>query len=174
MTGFDTCLAVVLREEGGYVDDSHDPGGITNLGITKAVWDAWVHHDSTEAEMRALTPAAVAPLYRVQYWLPVAGDSLPIAIALCVFDFAINAGVSRSARTLQQVVGAAADGHIGPATLKALQALAVAKGLAEVVRQFKAAKIAHYRSLPTFSRFGKGWLARCDRIETAALKMGVA
>ena len=32
---FDACLAVVLVQEGGYSDDPADPGGATNMGITR-------------------------------------------------------------------------------------------------------------------------------------------
>ena len=39
---FEQCLALVLKEEGGYVDNPHDPGGMTNHGVTKTTWESWV------------------------------------------------------------------------------------------------------------------------------------
>ena len=36
---FDKCLAMLLKHEGGFVDHHKDPGGMTNLGVTKAVYD---------------------------------------------------------------------------------------------------------------------------------------
>ena len=40
MTGnFKECLAIVLKSEGGYINDSRDSGGMTNLGVTKRVWE---------------------------------------------------------------------------------------------------------------------------------------
>ena len=36
---FDKCLEMLLEHEGGYVNDSLDPGGITNLDITMRVCD---------------------------------------------------------------------------------------------------------------------------------------
>lgn len=171
MTAFTDCLAILLKEEGGFVNNPHDPGGITNLGVTAKTWAAWTGTKPTEADMRALTPERVGPLYRTRYWNAVLADCLPPALALIVFDFAVNAGPARAAKMLQGVVGASQDGSVGPATLKALQALAGAKGLAEVVRSYMNARRAYYRSLGTFGTFGKGWLARCDRIETNALRM---
>lgn len=168
---FDAALPVILQEEGGYVNDPQDAGGITNLGVTKAVWDHWCGHVTTDADMRALTPAKVAPLYRAQYWNALQGDALPGALALCVFDFGVNAGINRGARYLQQLVGAAADGHIGPATLKAVQQWVTAHSLADAVRGYQNERRAYYRSLGQFPRYGKGWLARCDAVETAALRL---
>lgn len=168
---FDDCLAVILKHEGGYVNDPHDPGGMTNLGVTKRVWDDWSGRESSEADMRGLTPAKVAPLYRANYWNALQCDALPIALALCVFDFGVNAGVGRGARYLQQVAGTAADGHIGPATIAAVNALAKSLGVAELVRRYSIARTAYYKSLTLFPRYGKGWLRRVDETETAALRM---
>ena len=33
-----------------------DPGGMTNLGVTKRVYEAWVGKEVDESDMRALTP----------------------------------------------------------------------------------------------------------------------
>jgi lysozyme family protein len=162
MTDFDDCLSITLREEGGFVDDPQDSGGMTNLGVTRRVWEAWTHQPASEADMRALTSAAVAPLYRAQYWNAVVGDQLPSGIDLCVFDFAVNGGVSRAARTLQACVGAVQDGHIGPATLAAVA------GHAGLIDAYQNAREAFYRGLPTFAHFGNGWTARTERIRARA------
>ena len=168
---FSQCLAFTLGQEGGYVNNRADPGGETNLGVTKRVWEAWVGHGVSSADMRALTPNAVAPLYRARYWQACNCDKLPPAIALCVFDWAVNGGASHAARDLQQIVGAVADGHIGDATLKALQQAATAVHLPVLIRRYLDERRAYYRSRPTFATFGKGWLARVDAVEAAALRM---
>lgn len=172
MTAFDTALAAVLAEEGGFVNDARDPGGMTCCGVTKATWERWCGHTASEADMRALTPAKVSPLYRAQYWNALHCDSLPGALALCVFDFGVNAGVSRAGRMLQQLVSATQDGVIGPKTLTAVKQCVAELGVPELVRRYQNMRRGYYRNLSTFAHFGKGWLARCDRIETAALKMG--
>ena len=35
---FGKCIALVLQHEGGFVNNPKDPGGATNLGVTKKVW----------------------------------------------------------------------------------------------------------------------------------------
>ncbi len=157
-------FAAVLRHEGGYVNHPKDPGGMTNLGVTKRVWEEWVGHPVDEAAMRALTPAMVEPLYRAKYWNAVRGDELPAGVDMCVFDVAVNSGPGRAARLLQAAVGAAVDGGIGPKTV----AVAVAKPPAETIDAICDGREAFLRSLPVFSTFGVGWLARVERVRREA------
>jgi lysozyme family protein len=58
---FESCLKSVLHHEGGYVNHPADPGGMTNLGVTKRVWEEWVGHEVDEKTMRGLTPEIVGP-----------------------------------------------------------------------------------------------------------------
>ena len=39
---FKECLDLVLKSEGGWVNHPSDPGGETNLGVTKRVWEEYV------------------------------------------------------------------------------------------------------------------------------------
>lgn len=171
--GFDAALNVILAHEGGFVNDPRDPGGMTNLGVTKDTWEAWTKRPASEADMRALTPAKVAPLYRDRYWNALRCDDLHPALALCVFDFGVNASVKRAARYLQAVVGAAQDGAVGPATVAAARAFVAQHGAAEAVELYQNARRGYYRSLGTFVTFGRGWLRRVDEVEAAAKEMAL-
>ena len=164
---FGVAFNSMIKHEGGFVNHPKDPGGMTNLGVTKKVWDDWTGGNADEQEMRSLTPDKVAPLYKKRYWDAIKGDDLPSGIDLCVFDCAVNAGVSRAARFLQRTAQVTTDGIIGPGTLKAVQALSTSL----VIRDFCAQREMHYKSLPTFPTFGKGWMARLDRVEDDAMKM---
>jgi len=97
---FKLALDHVLKSEGGFVHHKLDPGGMTNLGCTKAVWEEYVGHPVSEADMRALTPELVSPLYKRKYWDKVAGDDLPSGLDYAVFDAAINSGPGRAAKWL--------------------------------------------------------------------------
>lgn len=171
MAAFDKALALILRHEGGYVNDQRDNGGMTNLGVTWRTWQEWTGKPATEAVMRGLTPAKVAPLYKARYWDTVRGDDLPGAVALCLFDFGVNAGPARAAKMLQGLVGTTRDGKIGPASIIAVRNFVAAHGVAELVRRFQNARRDYYRALDDFPHFGRGWLRRCDETETEALKV---
>ena len=164
---WDEALAHILKYEGGYVNHPADPGGMTNLGVTKRVWEEWTGKPATETDMRALTPAMVAPLYKKRYWDAVRGDDLPSGVDLFVFDCAVNAGVGRASRFLQQAVGVVADGAIGPKTLEAVTKMPAD----EIIDKFYDLREAHYKSLPTFATFGKGWMNRLNSVEAESINM---
>jgi len=159
---FEKALAAVLKSEGGFVNNPKDPGGMTNLGVTIKTWESFVGRNVTEKEMRNLTPEMVGKMYQQKYWNAVKADDLPEGVDYLAFDFAVNAGPGRAAKLLQQAVGVAADGAIGPATLKAVAAMQPA----DLIEKYSAAKESFYRSLPTFETFGKGWLRRVAEVKT--------
>ena len=164
---FQHALEELLKHEGGYVNHPSDPGGRTNLGVTQRVWEDWVKHPVTEADMKALKPDAVAPLYQANYWARVKGDNLPAGVDYCVFDASVNSGVSRAVKWLQTAAGTAADGAIGPATLGA-----VAEKQPDVlVKEYCAQRLKFLQGLPTWNTFGKGWSRRVNDVEKTALAM---
>ena len=57
---FDKCLKMLLKHEGGYVNHPDDPGGETNLGVTKKVYEAF----GGTKDMRDLTVEDVKPIYK--------------------------------------------------------------------------------------------------------------
>lgn len=164
---FENALAAVLKHEGGFVNHPSDPGGMTNLGCTKKVWEEWVHHEVDETTMRNLKPADVAPLYKAKYWDKVHGDELPDGVDYCVFDAAINSGPGRAAKWLQEAVGVTADGAIGPGTLKAVSAF----NPTELVKAYNDKRLHFLQALPTWGTFGKGWGRRVDEVAHVASEM---
>ena len=158
---------LMLKSEGGFVNHPSDPGGMTNLGVTKATWENWVGRESDEAEMRGLTPEKVKPLYKKKYFDAVRGDELPMGLDYLMFDFAVNAGAGRAIKTLQTAVGVTPDGGFGPMTMAAVQAV----DPVELIERFSQAKEDFYRSLNTFATFGKGWLNRVADVKVKASAM---
>lgn len=164
---FETALGAVLRHEGGYVDHPRDPGGATNMGITRATLAAFRGRPVTKAEVRGLTADEAGRIYRERYWNAVRGDELPAGVDLAVFDAAVNSGPSRAIRWLQGALALARDGRMGPATLAAAR-------MAEpgaLIRSFSAARLAFLRGLPTWPEFGRGWRRRVAETEAAALAL---
>ncbi|MBT0780590.1 glycosyl hydrolase 108 family protein [Paracoccus sp. pheM1] len=161
-SNFDRCLAEVLRHEGGYVNDPHDPGGETNMGISKRSYP--------NENIKGMTRARAAEIYRRDYWNPVRGDDLPAGLDLVAFDAAVNSGVSRGAKWLQSALGAPADGKIGPQTLAA----AKAAHPEAVIDRATGARLAWLRTLKTWSRYGKGWTRRVESVREKAIAMSKA
>ena len=160
-------MVALMKHEGGFSNHPRDNGGMTMLGVTQRVWEEWVGHPVSEKEMRALTPAIVAPMYKKKYWDTVAGDALPSGVDLAVFDFAVNSGPGRAAKMLQRVLGVAEDGAIGPQTL----AKAVSIDSSKLIADYNDARLAFLKSLPTWATFGKGWGNRVAQVTTEATNM---
>ena len=160
-------LEAILHHEGGYVNHPKDPGGETNLGVTKRVYEEW----GGTKDMKDLTVEDVAPIYKKNYWDRVKGADLPSGLDLCVFDFGVNAGTGRSAKYLQRMIGTVADGGIGPNTLKALDNYVESEGLEQTIRNFQEARQKYYESLKTFETFGRGWTRRVDETTELAVSM---
>lgn len=168
MASFDLFLPLLLRFEGGYVDDPTDPGGETNKGVTMATFQNCAHQllgiDPTSDNLRALTDGQAGIIYRALYWDKIRGDEFPLQdLANIVCDFYVNSG-THATLLLQRVINGmgatvVADGAIGPASIQALVALPQN----DVYRQYKQGRIAYYQSLSQrFPQFLKGWLNRVN------------
>jgi lysozyme family protein len=140
---------------------------MTNLGVTKTVWEEWVGHAVDEKQMRALTPELVAPLYKKKYWDKVCGDELPTGVDLAVFDLAVNSGPGRAAKMLQKVLDVPQDGAIGPQTI----AKALNVDSSKLVADYNAHRLAFLQALPTWATFGKGWGRRVAEVTEQATHM---
>jgi lysozyme family protein len=164
---FAEALQKVLHHEGGFVNHPSDPGGMTNLGCTKAVWEEHCGHPVDEKAMRALTPVDVAPLYRRKYWDKIKGDELPTGVDYVVFDCAINSGPGRAAKMLQACVGVEPDGGIGPKTLAAVNSF----DPKQLVEDYTKRRLSFLMYLPTWGTFGKGWGRRVAEVQATGLDM---
>ena len=163
----ESSLKAILHHEGGYVNHPKDPGGETNLGVTKRVYEEF----GGTKDMKELTVEDVAPIYKKGYWDKMKGDELPNGLDLCVFDFGVNAGPGRSAKYLQTMIGTVADGGIGPNTLAKLREYVEEHGLATAIDNFQEARQEYYEKLSTFDTFGKGWTRRVDETTQLAKTM---
>jgi len=168
-SNFETCLALMLAHEGGYIHHEKDPGGRTNLGVTQRVWEEWMGRPVLEKEMRALTPTMVKPLYKRKYWDACRADDLVAGVDYCVFDVAVNSGPGRAIKFLQSCVGVTADGGFGPVTLAAVKK--AEEDPTRLIELYCAKRLEFLQSLKTFETFGKGWSRRVQEVKDKALKM---
>lgn len=164
---YQTCLEMILHHEGGYVNHPKDPGGETNLGVTKRVYEEW----GGTKDMKDLEVEDVAPIYRKNYWDRIKADDIASGLDLCVFDFGVNAGTGRAAKYLQSMIGTVADGGIGPNTLKKLDEYLEENSVEDAIKNYQAERQSYYESLSTFETFGRGWTRRVEETTESALEM---
>jgi len=167
---YQTALTNVLKSEGLWSDNPADPGGATMKGITLVVYRNWKRNPHlTKDDLKNISDQDVYDLYKQLYWDKVHGDDLPAGIDYAVFDSAVNMGVGRASKLIQEAAGVTADGVLGPASLSAIQKA----DQKELIEKFSALKESFYRSLKTFDTFGKGWLNRVAEVKTNAENMVV-
>ena len=157
-------LEVILHHEGGYVNHPKDPGGETNMGVTKRVYEDF----GGTKDMKELTREDVEPIYKKNYWDRVKGDDLPEGLDLCIFDFAVNAGPGRAAKFIQRLVNTTVDGGIGPNTLKCINDHVEHYGVSTTIDQYQSERQNYYEGLSTFETFGRGWTRRVDEVTEKA------
>ena len=151
----------------GVVTNLMDAGGRTRFGIAEhfnpTVPDSFF---STMNVMLALTYAQ--GFYKKTYWNRFQGDNINSdQVASCLLSFAINDGLSREVKMLQECLGfpaQAIDGVFGPETLLHTN------GFSDTILApaLRAAQADYYRAVvakqPTDVRFLAGWLKRAARI----------
>lgn len=164
---FSRSLSLVLKHEGGWSDHPADPGGATMKGVTLANFRRYVEPKATKDDLRRITDAQVATVYRRFYWDAVHGAELPDGVDYAVFDFAVNSGPARAAKYLQSVVGVVQDGRIGPATMKAVRA----KMHATIIHELCDKRMAFLQRLKNWPTFKNGWTARVNDVRSESLKM---
>ena len=162
---FKESLALILKHEGGYVDHPADPGGATMKGITLATFSAFKKRAMTKDELRAISDADVETIYKTGYWDAMRCDELAAGVDLLAFDMAVNKGVGRAARLMQQAAGVKDDGALGPRSMEAINKMPAK----DLIVKVSEGRRDFYKGLKTFPVFGKGWLRRVDETEKEAL-----
>lgn len=170
---FEEIFPLLIQSEGSvYEDDPDDPGGATKYGITFDRLRLWRAKPITKNDVRALTLDEAKEIYRSShYWGHVRGDSLPAGLDYTVFDFGVNSGPARAVRMLQTMIGAKPDGDFGPASFKALEAYIATHGLKSTIYRYNTGRRNFLKGLKTFWKYGRGWIARVDRVETKSIQL---
>ena len=182
MANFDLAIGVVLKHEGGYVDDSNDAGGATNYGISlrwlKDVGD--LDGDGFQEgdfncdgvvdvnDIKQMTLQNAIDLYKSQWWDKYSYGNIPSQIlATKIFDTSVNVGSRQCHKFLQRALNAVngnqnvtVDGMVGPQTMGAV----VEANQVGVLSAFRSEQAGFYRLIcqvrPANKKFLKGWLRR--------------
>ena len=142
----------------GYTDDPTDPGGETKYGIAK--------NSHPQLDIAGLDWDAAQRIYYKEYWLMGDCNNMPSRLAALHFDGCINHGVGRMAKFLQTVVGATADGDIGPATIALVQQqdeTAICNAVCDKRVAYYSAIVANH---PDQAKYLNGWLRRVNEMRT--------
>lgn len=156
---FDKFISIILKHEGGYVNDPDDLGGETKYGITKRRYP--------DLNIKYLTKAKAKQIYYNDFYMPlklyyIKNDLL----SLHILDMAVNAGKKNAVKLLQEILhGCDIDGSIGPITA---QSVAYADITTKLVEAYKAKRIEYYYKVSkrrNNKKFLAGWINRVYNTE---------
>lgn len=143
--------------EGGYINHPSDPGGATDRGITQRTFDAWNRrHGLPKRAVRGISKETADEILAVEYLDAVRADELPSGVDYTVADYSINSGPRQAIKDLQRVIGATADGQIGPQTLASLST----HDPADVIVALCERRLAFMKGLKHWPTFKNGWTTR--------------
>ena len=163
--------------EGGLVDHPADTGGITNHGVSLR----WLRDQGVDAgdidgdgdidadDIRELTAAQAAALFRERFWDPLRCDDYAQPVALALYDAAVNCGPAQAVRFAQRAVNAMGgqldvDGKLGALTRAELIVMGGDDDGYALASAICDQREAFYRRLaeskPPLGVFLGGWLNR--------------
>ena len=170
-----------MGHEGAYSNDPDDVGGETYCGISRVynpAWPGWDYIDEMKIGQTGFDKVVLEPLvrtfYKERYWNPFMGDRLQQDIANEMFDTAVNMGIGRAIKFLQQGLNAlnrnatlypdlVEDGDFGGRTLSAYETLPK-KDLPVLNKIMNVLQGMHYieymRKSPTQEKYARGWFNR--------------
>lgn len=173
MASFEQFLPLLLRFEGGFVNDPDDPGGATNKGITLKTFQHFGpragFEDTSLAALMRLTDEEAGRIYKVHYWDPLHADDIPLQpLAELLVDFYVNAGVNAIKELQRHLMSIGApgplsdDGMFGPKTAAAL----LNADATQTYRALRERRIHYYHRIcesnPRLQKFLKGWMNRVN------------
>lgn len=169
------CLAMIgatICLEGGYVNNPSDPGGETNMGVTKVV----ARKNGYDGPMRQLPRDIAESIYYEDYIVAPGYEPLIAIDAVVVeelYDTTVNMGVARPSRFLQQSINEQCgtsikpDGKVGSGTIATYAACQQKQGAAamcvSMLNKLDSKQKAEYERLvrvnPKLRIFLRGWIA---------------
>jgi lysozyme family protein len=148
----------VIMHEGGYVNDSADPGGETRYGISKRSYP--------NLNIKDLTLNQAREIYHRDFWTKAKCEQINDEnIAIKFFDLCVNMGIGTAVKLIQRALRATGksvveDGILGPATLAAINKA----DPTDLLAALKSETAGYYRLIaqanPSQQKFIDGWLRR--------------
>ncbi|CAB4127084.1 zliS Lysozyme family protein [uncultured Caudovirales phage] len=169
---FDFAVNAVLINEGGFSNDTNDPGGATNFGVTQHDLDEYSKELKLPSLVNNLTIDNAKTFYHAVYWEKYYYENIQsLKIAIKVFDLAVNMGPSEAHTLIQRALNWCGyrlieDGILGPKTFAAINETCLHGREEELDTNLKEEATHYYETIteenPKLYKFLKGWLHRAD------------
>ena len=151
MDNFKMAVNLTLEKEGILSDHKDDAGGLTKYGISQAAYPG--------LDIANLSKENAIKIYKHDYWDKAQCIELPYPLDVMVFDTAVNHGVTKAVKILQESLGLKADGIVGQQTRAAAK---TAKN--SIYTVFMINRLYAYTSAKSWPTFKEGWKNRLTKL----------
>ncbi len=173
MANYELFKDSIEQAEGGYQNFKEDQGNYnslgqrvgTNRGISARFYEEVIGFPPTKEDMLAITKEEAHILFKNEFWDKMKATEIKDqGVAETLVDHAINAGVGSAAKIAQKTLNKhfnkslSVDGGVGFNTLTAINSVNQKK----LFQKISEARIADYKTKPTYYKFGNSWLKRVD------------
>lgn len=172
-------IKMVLKHEGGWVNDPADTGKATYQGISSKyhpMWEGWEilkRYEPLKYNEIVDDPElekCVIDVYTADYYNPMKIDKVDnLMLSAHMFCHCVNAGCSAAVKLLQKSINKVyginmlVDGRVGPKTLEYANKVDKINNLIkEYIKQRKDFYNNIVKRNPSQKKFLKGWIARVD------------
>ena len=189
MANVNLLVPIILKWEGGFVNDPADSGGATNMGVTIATYEAYCRKKGypkpTIERLKAMSKDQAVDILKTHYWDRWRADEIKDQlIANILVDWVWGSG--RNGIVIpQRILGVNPDGVVGNQTLLAVNAAnprqffeRIYKAREDFFYEITAVSVARYEQnigrkatesemlKHTNKRFVRGWLNRLKSLRT--------
>ncbi len=157
---FDAALYFTLYFEGGFSNHPADKGGRTYKGILQTEYDAYRYNRGLPPlDVTQISDNELLEIYQ-SYWDGSRAASMHPALAIVMFDTAVNFGISNSVTFLQQALGLPQTGVFDDNTVKALAAANNKSTAFQVINERIIYRYKRVQEDASQMAFFRGWLSR--------------
>ncbi|MBE9094866.1 glycoside hydrolase family 108 protein [Tychonema sp. LEGE 07203] len=157
---FQTALYFTLYFEGGFSNHPADKGGRTYRGILQTEYNSYRYSRGLPPlDVTQISEAELLEIYKY-YWDSSLSETMQPALAIVMFDTAVNFGINNSITFLQQALGLPQSGVFDARTR---QALKIANNKNTALQMINERIIYRYKRVqedPSQMAFFRGWLSR--------------
>ena len=175
MASIDILFPFILSWEGGFVNDPDDLGGATNKGVTMAAFRQYRKQcllpEPTIEDLKSISVSDVKAIMKRNYWDKWKADQIKSqGVANALVDWLWHSG-SSTIKTVQRLLGVAADGIVGSMTIAAVNGKDAQSLFDAIQKERRLYLVSICEKRPANKKFLKGWLRRVDSISFRKLAL---
>ncbi|MBS9443985.1 glycoside hydrolase family 108 protein [Photorhabdus heterorhabditis] len=172
---FKKISGIILKHEGGYINDPDDRGGETNMGITFNTWRAYAMDDlgiePSSENLKRLTKDQAEVIYYNHYWEPKGFCKIENSkIALMIYDWTITSG--KAIKEIRRLINSEFDSKLSISNSMdddMIHCINAIEGQGDFLQRLADVRKGYYESL-TYTNGARnnqvkylvGWLGRVD------------